>query len=472
MKTLTSLNDGITEIFAETLTVNPQSGSEKTNDARQTLSESIKAALETYSNIHRGSGHFAKITTRLYEKAREIVLEYLELKKHDYLVVFCTSRRAYTFQQKLKSGSYYVLRSKDIGLHLGVVAIAVRKKSLPSKIPIETGGGTTKLYGEDWVIWLDSPEKFEPGTPAIINIIAFARALQLLKKSGKNLFQNSSSGNLNASGILEMNGLETRKGKELLETLRNNFPGKNIKVPTTSGQTTFVNLDAAASTPAFGPAADTFLHTIFQPKETRQKVVCEARKICADFLNAPLSTFEIMFSSNTTESINIVAQSLNGLSGSETEPVILTSILEHSSNDLPWRGINGATVIRLGVDKEGFFDLTKLESLLRAYNLDHKYGKKRITLVALSGASNVLGTCNDLSAAGQLIKKYGALLMMDAAQLAAHRKIDMLALHADFLAFSAHKVYAPFGTGVLFRRICSLNRFYIQYADFQFFLIL
>jgi selenocysteine lyase/cysteine desulfurase len=449
MKTLTSLNDGISEISSDTLSVNPQSGREKTNDARQSLSESIKATLETYSNVHRGSGHFSKVTTRLYEKAREIVLEYLELKKHSYLVVFCTSRRAQIFQQKLKAGSYYVLRSKDFGLHLGVVAVAVRKKSPPSEIPIETGGGTTKLYGEDWVMWVDSPEKFEPGTPAIINIIAFSRALQLIKKSEKNLFQNSPQGTLNAVDILGTNGLETKKGKELLDELRNSFTGKNVKVPTTSGLTTFVNLDAAASTPAFGPAADTFLHTISQPEETRQGMISEVKKICAGFLNAPLSGYDIMFTSNTTESVNIVAQNLNGLSGSEVEPVILSSILEHSSNDLPWRRINGAKVIRLGVDKEGFFDLTELETLLRAYNVDHKYGQKRIVLVALSGASNVLGTCNDLRAAGKLVKKYNTVFLVDAAQLAAHRKIDMQAMQADFLAFSAHKVYAPFGTGVL-----------------------
>ena len=449
MKTLTMVSEGISEIPADTLTENSQYERVITNAAQKTLSESIKAALETYSNVHRGSGHFSKVTTRLYEKAREIVLEYLELRKQRYLVVFCTPGRAQSLLQKLKAGSFYVLRSKEFGLHLGVVALAVIKKSLSPKIPFDTGGGTTKLYGEDWVMWVNSPEKFEPGTPGIINIIAFARALQLLKKTGKNLFNNSLPGTLNAVDIMGLNGQETKTGKELLDELRNSFTGKNIKVPTTSGLKTFVNLDTAASTPAFGPAADTFLNSIFQPEKTRLEVVGETRKICAQFLNAPLSRYDIMFTSNTTESINCVAQNLNGISGSETEPVILTSILEHSSNDLPWRSVPGATVIRLGVDKDGFFDLAELETFLRAYNNEYKYGKKRIVLVALSGASNVLGTCNDLNAAGKLVKKYNALFLVDAAQLAAHRKIDMQAMQADFLAFSAHKVYAPFGAGVL-----------------------
>jgi selenocysteine lyase/cysteine desulfurase len=449
MKTLTVVNEGISEISADTLTDNSQYDRVITNDARKTLSESIKAALETYSNVHRGSGHFSKITTRLYEKAREIVLEYLELRKQSYHVVFCTPARAETLQQKLKAGSFYVLRSKEFGLHLGVVAVAVRKKSLSLKIPFEAGGGTTKLYGEDWVMWVNSPEKFEPGTPGIINIIAFARALQLIKKWGKNLFNNSLPLNQNAVEILGSNGQETGTAKDLPDELRNSFTGKNVKVPTTSGLKTFVNLDAAASTPAFGPVADTFLNTIFQPEKTQQKVIGEARKICAGFLNAPLSGYDIMFTSNTTESINIVAQNINDIVGNATEPVILTSILEHSSNDLPWRTVPGATVIRLGLDMDGFFDLKELETLLRTYNIDHKYGKKRIVLVALSGASNVLGTCNDLQAAGKLVKKYNSLFLVDAAQLAAHREIDMQAMQTDFLAFSAHKVYAPFGAGVL-----------------------
>jgi len=122
--------------------------------------------------------------------------------------------------------------------------------------------------------------------------------------------------------------------------------------------------------------------------------------------------------------------------------------LRASEELLPWR-LAPDTVVRLDVDAGGFVDLRDLESLLCAYNQDHQHGTRRVKLVAVSGASNVLGVCNDLGAIGQLAHRYGARLLVDAAQLVAHRRVDMEGLGIDYLAFSGHKVYAPFGCGVL-----------------------
>jgi selenocysteine lyase/cysteine desulfurase len=94
-------------------------------------------------------------------------------------------------------------------------------------------------------------------------------------------------------------------------------------------------------------------------------------------------------------------------------------------------------------------DLNELETLLDSYNQKGCYGKKRIRLVAISGASNVLGVCNNLAEISRIVHQHGAHLLVDAAQLAAHRKVDMERCGIDYLAFSAHKVYAPFGCGVL-----------------------
>jgi selenocysteine lyase/cysteine desulfurase len=119
--------------------------------------------------------------------------------------------------------------------------------------------------------------------------------------------------------------------------------------------------------------------------------------------------------------------------------------------------IPGCSLIRLPADVEGFMDLNELETLLRAYNQDGQYGKKRIKLVAVSSASNVLGVFNDLSEIGRIVHRFGARLLVDAAQMVAHRKVDMEGCGIDYLAFSAHKVYAPFGTGVLLVRKGLLN---------------
>jgi selenocysteine lyase/cysteine desulfurase len=138
--------------------------------------------------------------------------------------------------------------------------------------------------------------------------------------------------------------------------------------------------------------------------------------------------------------------------GQGIEPVVLNTALEHNSNELPWRMIPGCSLIRLPADAEGFMDLNELETLLRAYNQEGRHGRKRIKLVAVSGASNVLGVFNDLSEIGRIVHRFGARLLVDAAQMVAHRRVEMEKCGIDYLAFSAHKAYAPFGTGVLLVR--------------------
>ena len=104
------------------------------------------------------------------------------------------------------------------------------------------------------------------------------------------------------------------------------------------------------------------------------------------------------------------------------------------------------------MDAEGFLDLGQLETWLRAHDEDGEHGTTRVSLVAVSGASNVLGVFNDLAGIAQVVHRHGARLLVDAAQLVAHRKVDMAGSGIDYLAFSAHKAYAPFGTGVLVAR--------------------
>ena len=165
----------------------------------------------------------------------------------------------------------------------------------------------------------------------------------------------------------------------------------------------------------------------------------------------------MIFTANTTEAINLVAESLRHESEPGIEPVVLNTLLEHNSNELPWRTVPGISLIRLPVDADGFMDLNELETLLCAYNQEAQHGRQRIRLVAVSGASNVLGTCNDLTQISRIVHRYGARLLVDAAQLVAHRKVEMEGCGIDYLAFSAHKVYAPFGSGALVARKGLLN---------------
>jgi selenocysteine lyase/cysteine desulfurase len=418
----------------------------------QEIERAAHAALATYSNVHRGSGHHALVSTRLYEQARNIVLEHLGLDRKEHVVIFCTPRRAARLQALLPADGHRCVASLDIGLPLGIRALAVHRKALPRGVPFETGGGTARLVAPDWVIWSNGPDRFEAGTPAIINVIAFARVLQI-QSWGQGAFQNATPAQPTAD---EHDDLDGSSGRELLGKLRQTLIGQGARVPTVDGERPYVNLDNGASTPTFQPIWDAVRRSWQKPTQARPALIEQARSMCADVLGAPLAAYDVIFTSNTTEAINLAAESLGKESGQETdpdaEPVVLNTFLEHNSNELPWRTTAGLSLIRLPVDAEGFVDLAELEALLNAYNQARLHGRKRIKLVAVSGASNVLGVYNHLAEISQIVHRHGARLLVDAAQWVAHRKVDMEACGIDYLAFSGHKVYAPFGTGVLLAR--------------------
>jgi selenocysteine lyase/cysteine desulfurase len=416
------------------------------------LQRGVRAALETYSNVHRGSGHNSVVSTHLYEQARDIVLEYLGLNKDRYVVIFCSPRRAERLTAQLAPKSYQCVSSQDIGLPLGVRALAVERRALPSGIPFQTGGGTARLVSPGWVIWAKAPDRFEAGTPAIVNVIAFAKALRLIQHFGNDIFQGPTAAKLAATETLYRDALEPYSGRELLDQLRQTLIGRGLRVPTVEGARPYINLDNAASTPTFTPIWDAVWQTWRQPPPVQQAIIHEVKSICAGVLGVPLADYEVIFTANTTEAINLAAESLGHESEPGLEPVVLNTLLEHNSNELPWRMVPGVSLIRLPVDAEGFVDLNDLETLLRAYNQAGQHGNKRITLMAVSGASNVLGVFNNLAEISRIVHRYGARLLVDAAQLVAHRQVDMAGCGIDYLAFSAHKVYAPFGSGVLVAR--------------------
>jgi selenocysteine lyase/cysteine desulfurase len=432
--------------------MNTAPGNDVGTKAFEELERGVYAALETYSNVHRGSGHNSMVSTHLFEQARDIVQKYLGLSAGKCVVIFGTPRTAEKLAAELEPGSYRTASSRDIGLPLGVRALAVERKALPKSLPFLTGGGTARLVSPGWVIWAPAPGRFEAGTPAIVNVIAFAKALLLTQHLGGGAFENPTAGKLTADDILRRDELEPYSGLELLNALRKTLIGRGVRVPTAEGARPFVNLDNGASTPTFEPIWTAVRQTWRQPKDVQQAVVQAVKSVIADVLGAPSAAYDAIFTSNTTEAINLVAESLSHEAEQRTELVVINTLLEHNSNELPWRMVSGSSLVRLPIDAEGFVDLVGLETLLRAYNERAENGEKRVKLVAVSGASNVLGVFNDLTKISRIVHRYGARLLVDAAQLVAHRKVSMEASGIDYLAFSAHKAYAPFGTGVLLAR--------------------
>lgn len=290
-----------------------------------------------------------------------------------------------------------------------------------------------------------------------MNVIAFAKALQLIRKYCEHIFKSPANPELSTDSILNGDKLKADSVQALIEELRETCIGRGKLVPAAIGKVPYVNLDNSASTPTFEPVWDAFYHILKLFEENQHELIKKVRVVCAEMLGAPVAEYDLIFTSNTTEAINLAAESLNNENQSEYEKVVLGTFLEHSSNDLPWRGIPECSLVRCSSNSEGFVDLPELESILSAYNKEAKFEKKRIRMVALTGASNVLGTCNKLSEISQIVHRYGAQLLVDGAQLVPHQKVDMKGLDIDYLAFSGHKVYAPFGAGVLLARKGLLN---------------
>ncbi len=423
------------------------------SEAFEELERSVRAALEVYSNVHRGTGHFSLASTTLFEEARGIVLDHLGLDPKRMAVVFCTPHRAAHLVASLHLMQYTMLSSREFGLPLGLRALAIPKAALLAKHhrpPFETGGGMVKLVSPDSVVWADVPERFEAGTPPILNAIAFARALQLGAEVGGSLFQARPEETRSADEILQQDTLLPYTGRELLRRLRETVVGHDGMVPTAEGERPYVNFDNGASTPTFAPVWDAVCAAWRQPEPVQRDLVRQVRELCTSFLDAPAGCYELLFTSNTTEALNLAARTVVNPFGEGTELVVLNTLLEHHSNELPWRYQPDLSLVRLPVDDpEGFVDPAALEARLREYNRDHRWGPKRIGWVTVCGASNVFGTFADLPAITEIAHRYGAYVLVDGAQWVAHRRFSMVESGVDGLAFSGHKVYAPFGSGAL-----------------------
>lgn len=221
--------------------------------------------------------------------------------------------------------------------------------------------------------------------------------------------------------------------------------GARHLVPTLSGEwLDFANFDHAASTPALvdvAAAVARATHTyssVHRGKGWNSRVSSTlyeaAREEVSAFVGAREDD-EVIFTRNTTDSFNLLAKALPR----HTTVIVFAS--EHHATLLPW---DPRRTVRLPVPAS----IADAEALLRA-GLRETAGARGQRLVILNGASNVTGEYWPLDRLVPIARAAGARIALDAAQLAPHRPIDLAALDVDYVAFSGHKVYAPYGVGVL-----------------------
>jgi cysteine desulfurase / selenocysteine lyase len=235
------------------------------------------------------------------------------------------------------------------------------------------------------------------------------------------------------------------------ESVRSDFP---ILGRTSRGKR-LAYLDSAASTqkPAkVIEAIDTFYREsnanvhrgVYELSETSTELYDQARASIARLINAP-DKRECVFVRNTTEAINLVANSW-GRSSLQTGDTILLTKLEHHSNIVPWQLVaeqTGANIRFVDIDDDGRLRMDQLRTILQ---------EEPVKMVAVTHVSNTLGTITPLKEITQLAHDAGALVLADAAQSVPHMQVDVQDLGVDFLAFSGHKMVGPMGIGTLYGR--------------------
>ena len=216
----------------------------------------------------------------------------------------------------------------------------------------------------------------------------------------------------------------------------------------------FAYLDSAATTQkpqcVIDAVRDYYMHSnanvhrgIYALSEEATRLYEQAREAVAAFIHAK-SEREIVFTSGTTESINLVAHAFGALQ-IRTGDEIIISTMEHHANIVPWQLLcerTGAVLKIIPMDDDGVLDLEAYAAMLNA----------KTKLVSVVHISNTLGTVNPVKSIIETAQTHGVATLIDGAQTVAHQPVDVQALGCDFYVFSAHKMYGPTGVGVLYAR--------------------
>ena len=236
-----------------------------------------------------------------------------------------------------------------------------------------------------------------------------------------------------------------------VEALRKDFP---LLARTINGRP-IVYLDAAASALQPRSVIDAMTHYyetthanvhrgVYATAEEATGLYERARLAAGRFIGAPDPAHEVVFTKNTTESLNLVAHSWGRANLRAGDAVLLTE-MEHHANIVPWMIISeelgGLDIRYIPIDDDGRLVLDDLDTLVDG-----------VKLVGITAMSNVLGTIPPLAQVAEVAHRAGAIVVADGAQLVPHAPVDVGALGVDFLAYSAHKTMGPTGLGVLWGR--------------------
>ena len=321
-------------------------------------------------------------------------------------------------------------------------------------------------YSASYSLFNERDEEGEPIEIETSEIVDMADGVLTAKKAGATnmlcALSFSDGSSLDPFGI-EVKVTDTvlkKEGVHNINNIRDSVVGLDTPVELADGTTKpLINFDNAATTPVLREVQNEVNEKMemygsigrgsSQKSNYSTQIYNDTRDKVIDFLGADPEFYTCFYVNSTTDGLNKLASALI----TSKKDMVLATRIEHHANDLSWR--QRCKVKYAEVDKDGRIDYSKIKALLKKY-------KGQIKYVTVTAASNVTGYVTDVHRVAKLAHKYGAKIIVDGAQIVAHRKFSMIGEtdeeNIDFFVFSAHKMYSPYGGGAVVGLSSVLNK--------------
>lgn len=388
----------------------------------------------------------ADIFEELNNKTRKLGTVNIEVKKTDMADVTDSTLMFYSGEELSSQILKMDLGKTEYDMSSAIKSLLVGNSELGTKFTADDMTVTYKSENEDVVSVSDKGiVKGGKNGSAYVNFY--------LKFTDNSVYDNYIEFRVTGNAIEKVDGYT-------IDNVRDYIVGVDTPIELADGtKAPLINFDNAATTPAFKAVQDAINNELemygsigrgySQKSNHSTDIYNSVRDKVLQFFTADPELYTCFYVNSTTDGLNKLASALV----ESKNDIVLTTRIEHHANDLSWR--ERCKVIYAEVDEKGRVIYDDIEKLLKT---------NKVKIVSISAASNVTGYVNDVHRVAKMAHKYGAKIVVDGAQIVAHRKFNMMGDlddkndDIDFIAFSAHKMYSPYGGGAVVGLTEELNK--------------
>ncbi len=388
----------------------------------------------------------ADIFEELNNKTRKLGTVNIEVKKTDMADVTDSTLMFYSGEELSSQILKMDLGKTEYDMSSAIKSLLVGNSELGTKFTADDMTVTYKSENEDVVSVSDKGiVKGGKNGSAYVNFY--------LKFTDNSVYDNYIEFRVTGNAIEKVDGYT-------IDNVRDYIVGVDTPIELGDGKKApLINFDNAATTPAFKAVQDAIDKELemygsigrgySQKSNHSTDIYNSVRDKVLQFFTADPELYTCFYVNSTTDGLNKLASALV----ESKNDIVLTTRIEHHANDLSWR--ERCKVIYAEVDEKGRVIYDDIEKLLKT---------NKVKIVSISAASNVTGYVNDVHRVAKMAHKYGAKIVVDGAQIVAHRKFNMMGDlddkndDIDFIAFSAHKMYSPYGGGAVVGLTEDLNK--------------